>query len=94
MKAIAEARTEQAEKAARENPPNIYQAIFDRKPDPESPYACNRPPRPLYPNLVEKELESGPVSLPASGEPIDDSQTPAIDPQAIYPPGIIKVDLD
>jgi hypothetical protein len=86
MKAIAEARTERAEKAARENPPYIYQAIFDRKADPESPYASERPPQPLYPNLVEKEVESGPVSLPAPGEPIDDSPIPAVDPQGIYPP--------
>jgi hypothetical protein len=57
-------------------------------------YASECEPAPLYPNLVEKDVESGPVSLPASREPIDDSQTPAIDPQAIYPPGIFKVEVD
>jgi hypothetical protein len=94
LKVHEQAQIEQAARAARENPPNIYQAIFDREADPESPYASERPPQPLYPNLVEKEAEGVPYSLPAPGEPIDDSQTPAIDPQAIYPPGIFKVEVD
>lgn len=94
LKVLLQAQTEQAEKAARENPPYIYQAIFPREADPKSPYASERPPQPLYPNLVEKEVESGAVALPAPGQPIDDLQTPAIDSQAIYPPGIFKVEVD
>jgi hypothetical protein len=98
LKLHEQAQIEQAAKAARENTFNIYQSIFDRRgdtqTDPKPLYASECEPAPLYPNLIEKEVESGPVSLPAPGEPIDDSQTPAIDPQAIYPPGIFKVEVN
>jgi hypothetical protein len=98
LKVLLQAQTEQAEKAARENPPNVYQAIFDRlrntQTDPKPLYASECEPAPLYPNLVEKEAECGPYSLPAPGEPIDDSHTPAIDSQAVNSPGIISVEVD